>query len=206
MHEDAAGIDGLVLAGGRARRMGGGDKGMLRIGERTVLARIVATLAPQVDHLLLSANGDPARFGGFGLDVVADEIDEAGPLGGLLAGLDWTAAHRPGVATLLSVPGDTPFLPHDLVSRLAGSGRPGSIAMAASGGRVHPTVALWPVVMRDQLRTFIAKSSTRSVRAFAERHDVVYADWPDHPRDPFANVNTPMDLARARAAAFDDVS
>ena len=206
MHEGTAATDGLILAGGRARRMGGGDKGMLRVGDSTVLARVFATLAPQVDHLLLSANGDPARFADLGLHVVADEIDEAGPLGGLLAGLDWTATHRPSVATLLSVPGDTPFLPRDLVSRLGAAGRPGVIAMAMSGGRAHPTVALWPVVLRHSLRIFLADSATRSVRAFAERHDIVYAEWPDRPRDPFANVNTPEDLARAQAAAFDDES
>ena len=192
------GVDGLILAGGRARRMGGGDKGLIAIGARSILARIVATLAPQVDHLLLSANGDPARFAALGLPVVADERPDVGPLGGLLAGLDWTASHRPDVATVLSVPGDTPVLPRDLAARLLSARGSAAVAAAMSGGILHPTVALWPVAARHDLRRFLRETTRCSVRAFAETLGLVPADWQDEARDPFANVNTPDDLARAR--------
>src|SRR6187397_2117291 len=110
---------GLVLAGGLARRMGGGDKALIRIGSETILQRALARLTPQVDDMVLNANGDPARFAAFGLPVVADSVpDFAGPLAGILAGLDWAAAHRTDIEWVVSVPGDCPFLPRDLVARL----------------------------------------------------------------------------------------
>ncbi|HMK80352.1 MAG TPA: molybdenum cofactor guanylyltransferase MobA, partial [Xanthobacteraceae bacterium] len=146
---------GLVLAGGLARRMGGGDKALIRIGDETILARTLARLAPQVEGVVLNANGDPARFASFGLPVVADSVpDFAGPLAGILAGLDWVAANCPQTKWIVSVPGDCPFLPHDLVARLDAArraeGKP--LACAHSGAWRHPVVGLWPVALRDDLR------------------------------------------------------
>lgn len=187
-------IAAIILAGGRARRMGGGDKLLLRVGGRTVLERTRAVLAGL--PLALSANGDPARFGPSGLPVLADGVPgQPGPLAGLLAGLDWAAAL--GAARLLSVPGDCPFLPPDLVARLAA--RPG-LVLAASGGRLHPVVGLWPVGLRCGLRGALAAGEAR-VAAFAARHPMQVAEWPAGPPDPFLNLNRPEDLAMARALA-----
>src|SRR6266851_2243663 len=112
-------IPGLLLAGGLARRMGGGDKPMRQIGGRTILERVIARLKPQCDGLILNANGDPARFAAFGLPVIPDGVaDFPGPLAGILAALDWAAANRPKVSLVLSAAADCPFLPRDLVSRL----------------------------------------------------------------------------------------
>src|SRR5690242_7566464 len=141
---------GVLLAGGLARRMGGGDKPMRTIGGRPILERVIERLRPQCDGLILSANGDPGRFAATGLPVVADTVpDFAGPLAGILAALEWTAAHRPEIGWVVSVAADTPFLPHDLVSRLHAarhvSGEP--LACAESGGQAHPVNALWPVAL-----------------------------------------------------------
>src|SRR5215475_8491777 len=146
---------GLVLAGGLARRMGGGDKAMLRIGGATILERVLDRMTPQCNRIILNANGDPARFGFTGLPVIADEVpDFAGPLAGVLAGLDWAAAHAPGTEWVASVPGDCPFLPRDLVARLhaARSAADKPLACARSGAWRQPVVGLWPVALRDDLR------------------------------------------------------
>ena len=145
----------VVLAGGLARRMGGGDKPLRLLGGRPLLDHVLDRVRPQVAGVILNANGDPARFAAYGLPVVADPLpDFPGPLAGVLAALDWAAAHRPEVATVLSVPGDGPFLPPDLVARLqaarAAAGVP--MACAASGGWTHPPIALWPVALRGELR------------------------------------------------------
>src|SRR3954462_9904977 len=136
---------GLVLAGGLARRMGGGDKPLTRIGGATILSRVLERMKPQCTRLILNANGDPARFADTGLPVIADDVPGfAGPLAGILAGLDWAAAHAPDVVTIASVPGDCPFLPRDLVARLdqarVDSGHP--LACARSGEWRHPVVGV----------------------------------------------------------------
>src|SRR5689334_16033864 len=144
----APAIPGVLLAGGLARRMGGGDKPMRTIGGKTILARVIARLAPQCDGLILNANGDPARFAPFGLPVIADDVaDFPGPLAGILAALDWMAANRPEVKRVLSAAADCPFLPRDLVARLeqARAGGNAELAVAASGGQTHPVVGLWSV-------------------------------------------------------------
>src|SRR3954468_17134550 len=145
---------GVLLAGGLARRMGGGDKPLRRLGGRTILERLIARLSPQCDALILNANGDPARFAETGLAVVADTVpDFAGRLAGILAALDWAAMHRPEIADVVSVAADTPFLPRDLVARLHAAreqaGTP--LACAQSGGRAHPVNALWRVDLREDL-------------------------------------------------------
>lgn len=195
---------GLILAGGQARRMGGGDKAMLRVGGRTILERVIGSLKPQCAALVLNANGDPARFADLGLTVIGDGIAGfAGPLAGILAGLDWVAANRPDIETVVSVPADCPFPPGDLVRRLrqarAESGAP--LACAASGGWRHPPIALWAVSLRGDLRHAITAEGERKIDAWTARHGVAVAEWPATPFDPFFNVNTPADAAEADALA-----
>jgi molybdopterin-guanine dinucleotide biosynthesis protein A len=185
----------VVLAGGQARRLGGVDKPLLTLGGQTVLGRILDTLATQAGPIALSANGDPKRFAGFGLPVLEDEaLAGEGPLAGVLVGLDWAAAL--GHATLLTVPGDTPFLPADLVARLIPAP-----SCAASGGRVHHLVALWPVAARAALRIWLGQPGPRGVRDFSAMLEKRQIDFDTVAWDPFLNVNTPDDLDRARALA-----
>lgn len=195
---------GLVLAGGLARRMGGGDKARIKIGGITILDRVLARLKPQCARVILNANGNPARFADTGLPVVADSVpDFAGPLAGILAGLDWAAAHAPASEWLASVPGDCPFLPRDLVARLheARTDAGAALACARSGEWRHPVVGLWPVALREDLRRAVIVEGLRKIEIWTARHGVAIADWPAEPVDPFFNVNTPDDAAQAAAAA-----
>jgi molybdenum cofactor guanylyltransferase len=192
---------GLVLAGGLARRMGGGDKGLIRIGRETILERALGRVGPQCAGVIINANGDPARFARFGLPVVADDIAGfAGPLAGILAGLDWLAANAPAIAWLTSVPGDCPFLPRDLVRRLhaarLAAGVP--LACARSGAWRHPVVGLWPVGLRADLRRAVVEQGLHKIEMWTARHGVGLAEWPAEPVDPFFNVNTPEDAAQAQ--------
>jgi len=191
---------GLILAGGLARRMGGGDKPLKTIGGITILDRVLARLRPQCTSLLINANGDLARFAATRLPVVADDVpDFAGPLAGILAGLDWAATHAPGVTYVASVPGDCPFLPRDLVARLhqarLAAGKP--LACAHSGDWRHPVVGVWPVQLRADLRKALVEEDLRKIEVWTARHGVALADWPVAPVDPFFNVNTPEDAAEA---------
>ena len=194
---------GVILAGGRATRMGGGDKGLLTIGGETLLSRVVDRISPQVAGLALNANGDPARFAGFGLPVLPDSVAEwPGPLAGVLAGLDWAAEE--GADTIVTVAADTPFFPCDLVPRLllAAEDMEAPLALAATPdaerGRVrHPTFGLWPVALRDDLRAALDEG-VRKVVLWTDRHGGREALF-DEPGDPFFNVNTPEDLATAEA-------
>lgn len=188
---------GLVLAGGNATRLGGGDKTLRLVGGRPMLAHILDRLAPQASPLAISANGDPARFAAFGLEVLADEMP-AGPLAGILAGMRW--ADRLGAGRLVTVAGDTPFFPRDMTAALAGEAdRTGRIAVAASAGRSHPVFALWPTKLAAALETFLERRESFSVQAFLAGHDAVTVDFPPAAElDPFFNVNTPDDLARAQ--------
>jgi molybdopterin-guanine dinucleotide biosynthesis protein A len=195
---------GLVLAGGLARRMGGGDKALIRIGDETILARALARLARQVAGIVLNANGDPARFAAFGLPVVADSVpDFAGPLAGILAGLDWVAANRPQIEWIVSVPGDCPFLPRDLVPRLheARAKESQPLACAHSGDWRHPVIGLWQVALREDLRRAITREDLRKIEVWTARYGVALADWPIDPVDPFFNVNTPEDVETATRLA-----
>ncbi|CCV06935.1 molybdopterin-guanine dinucleotide synthase [Mesorhizobium metallidurans STM 2683] len=197
-------IAGIILAGGQSRRMGGGDKSLLALGEESLLDHVVSRFAPQVGPLALSANGDPARFAGIGLPVLADVVEGfAGPLAGILTGLEWAAANT-ACEALATVAGDTPFLPQDLVERLvaAAGERAGVIAVASSGGKQHPTFALWPVGAREALRRFLVDEDIRRVSAFIDRHGFVEVEFSllksgGHQIDPFFNINTPDDLAVA---------
>jgi molybdopterin-guanine dinucleotide biosynthesis protein A len=193
-------ILGVILAGGLARRMGGGDKGLRILGDRPVLTHVIDRLRPQVFRLVLNANGEPARLVEFGIEVVADSIpDRPGPLAGILAGLDWTAAHQPASPWVLTAPGDCPFLPADLINRLAaGLGRSTKAAVARHGGRLHPVVGLWSVAMADDLRQAIIGDGLRRVEGWLTRCGAVAVDFPPSGIDPFFNVNTPDDLAEAQ--------
>ncbi|ESX82296.1 molybdenum cofactor guanylyltransferase MobA [Mesorhizobium sp. M0027] len=196
-------IAGIILAGGRSSRMGGGDKTLLALGDWTLLDRVVSRLGPQVGPLALNANGDPARFAATGLPVLADTVKGyAGPLAGILTGLEW--ASDTTCQALVTAAGDTPFLPKDMVERLlaAAYARPGSIAVACSGGKRHPTFALWPLGLDQALRQFLVEEDNRRVSAFIDRHGFVEVDFPilksrGAEIDPFFNINTPDDLARA---------
>ena len=198
---------GLVLAGGLARRMGGGDKARIMIGGVSILDRVLATLSGQCTGIIINANGDPKRFADTGLTVVPDSVpDFVGPLAGILAGLDWLKAQNNGVEWMLSVPGDCPFLPDDLVERLhqarrqLGSGV--GLACARSGGWRHPVVGLWSLALREDLRQALVEEGLRKIDILMERHGVAFADWPDQPIDPFFNVNSPEDAERAERIAL----
>lgn len=201
---EAAGTLGLVLAGGLARRMGGGDKAMIAIGGKSILERVLERLRLQTAGIIINANGDPARFTTTGLPVIADSVPGfAGPLAGVLAGLDWAAAHKPDITYVASVPGDCPFLPRDLVARLHSARISDDLplACARSGAWRHPVVGLWPVTLRDDLRRALVEEDLRKIEVWTARHGIAIADWPDKPIDPFFNVNTPEDAARANALA-----
>ena len=193
-------IHGLILAGGLARRMGGGDKALIDVGGKPLLAHVIARLRPQVAGLMLNANGEAARFSRFGLPVVADDVPGfAGPLASVLAGLDWLARERPGATHAVSVAGDTPFLPADLVARLSAArvAAKARLACAASGGQAHRVIALWPVDLRFDLRRALVEDDIRRIEWFMRDHAVATADWPSAPFDPFFNINAPEDVAAA---------
>ena len=200
------GIAGVILAGGQSRRMGGGDKALLDLGGKPMLAHVIARLAGQVQPLAVSANGDPARFQSFGLPVIADAAgDFAGPLAGVLAGLRW--ARTEGASFVVTVPSDSPFIPLDLVARLtdAALSAPSRFAVAASGGRVHPVAGLWPIDMAEVIEAALARDERR-VQAFVEKAGAAVVSFEDvsigEARvDPFFNANTPEELQAARDIA-----
>lgn len=199
------GIHGVILAGGLARRMGGGDKAMHPVAGRPLMDRVIERLRPQVTAIALNANGDPARFAALGLPVIPDSIaDHPGPLAGVLAGMDWAAAQ--GAAHILTVAADTPFFPTDLGARLAAIATPEApIVLAATpdpkrGLARHPTFGLWPVALRDDLRAALHEG-VRKVVLWTDRHGSGMAEFPVTPFDPFFNVNTPDDMATAEQMA-----
>mgnify|MGYP000399792677 CR=1 FL=1 len=188
---------GVILAGGKATRMGGGDKGLLPLGAGTILSCVIERLDPQVAGLALNANGDPARFADIGLPVIPDSISGfAGPLSGVLAGLDWAAIQ--GATHIVTAAADTPFFPCDLVPRLqlAAENAGTDIALAATPGGRHPTFGLWPVALRDDLRAAL-QDGLRKVVLWTDKHGGTIAEFPDDAA--FFNVNTPDDLATAKA-------
>ena len=192
-------IAGVILAGGQATRMGGGDKGLRMVGGQTLLAHVLDRLRPQVDAIVLNANGDPARFSEWGLPVVADSLpDWPGPLAGVLAGMDWAASI--GAEAVVSVAADTPFFPRDLVAQLQTSAGPSGLALAATreGGKLYrqPTFGLWPVALRDDLRAALL-GGLRKVVLWTDSHGAGTAEFGTDPFDPFFNINTPDDIAIA---------
>ncbi len=193
---------GILLAGGLARRFGGGDKGLQLIGGRPMLGHAIDRLGPQSDGLILNANGDKARFASFGLPVIGDSIAGfPGPLAGILAGMEWVAANRPDHPWIVTAGTDYPFLPLDLVDRLTAQLRTTDveIVLASSAGRLHPVIGIWPVAQRDDLRRAIEVEGLRKVEAWTGRYKAAVVDFPADLYDPFFNVNTPDDLLKAEA-------
>lgn len=194
-------LTGVILAGGRSTRMGGGDKCLRDLGGQTVLSHIVGRARPQVGALILNANGEAGRFDGFGLPTVGDSVEGfAGPLAGVLAGLDWAAANRPDDRWVASFASDAPFVPSDLVERLMAPVRRGDaeLACARSGGQAHPVFGVWPVALRQALRSAIVDEKIHKVDRWTGRYRLIAVDFPVEPFDPFFNVNDPDDLDTAR--------
>jgi len=198
-------VVGVLLAGGQSRRLGGGDKCLLPVGGRPMLARVVERLRPQVNQLLVSANGDPSRFSDFGLPVTPDPPGRSvGPLGGILAGMRWAGRHAGDAEWIVTAPTDAPFLPRDLVPRLvAAITSPMTIAVAQSRGRLHPVVAIWPIRLADDLAGWIDNGGSRRVHAWLAANSWVGVafDEPARSVDPFFNVNTAEDAAMAERLA-----
>jgi molybdopterin-guanine dinucleotide biosynthesis protein A len=194
---------GVILAGGLARRMGGGDKPMREIAGKPILSHVIERVGPQCDALVLNANGDAARFAAFGLPVVADTVEGfAGPLAGILAGLDWAAAQE--AEWLVSVAGDCPFLPRDLVARFhdAQTRNDADLVVAQSDTQSHPVVGLWKVSLREDLRHALVEEGLRKIDRWTARYKLVSVEWATQPYDPFFNANAPEDLAEAEAIAL----
>lgn len=197
-------ILGVILAGGEARRMGGGDKALVELAGRPLLAHAIARAAPQVSALVLNANGDPSRFGAFGLPVVADSVTEdnggaAGPLAGVLAGMEWAAENATDCRWIATFATDAPFFPADIVARLAAAVEDGTakLSCAESGGRRHPVFGLWPVDLRADLRHALVAESMRKVELWTARHGRVTVPFPAVVVDPFFNINRPEDVEKA---------
>jgi molybdopterin-guanine dinucleotide biosynthesis protein A len=202
---------GLLLAGGQSRRMKGAflegqqDKALLKIGGKPMLAHVIERLAPQVGDMLISANGNPARFASFGLPVASDTIgDFAGPLAGLLSGMRWSQRKSPGTTHIVSVSTDAPFLPADLVVQFqsAVQDQEKAVAIARSGTQLHSVIGLWPVALADELEAALL-SGMRKVSAWTDRCETIAVDFAPvelngHEVDPFFNANTPEELATAR--------
>lgn len=199
MMDPSVPILAVVLAGGRSSRMGGGDKCLQVLGGKPILAHVVERIQPQVDRVIINANGDPVRFAAFNLPVAADSIaDFAGPLAGILAGLDWAAANLPDCLHMASVPGDGPFLPRDLVRRLKAEVSLGAeIATASSAGQVYPVVGLWPVALRDALRQALTTGGVRKVDSWTAAYHREIVQFAPQPVNPFFNANTPEEMAEA---------
>jgi len=199
-------VTGVVLAGGQSRRMGGGDKGLLELAGKPMLRHVIDRLAPQVSTTVINANGDPRRFAAFALPVVADTVEGfVGPLAGVLAGMRWSTANAPAARGIGTAPGDAPLLPRDLVERLmeAVAEREDSIAIAQSGGEVHPVIGLWPIALMRDLEEQL-KAGVRKVLDWTGRHGTVAVAFPCQrfcglSIDPFYNANTPQELGELRA-------
>jgi molybdopterin-guanine dinucleotide biosynthesis protein A len=205
MSARASEVTGVILAGGRSRRMGGGDKGLLDLAGKPMLAHVIDRLSPQVARLAINANGDPARFAALGLPVVPDTVAGfAGPLAGVLAGMRWSRTNAPAVRWIATAAGDGPLLPLDLVARCveAVEGRRNAIALAQSAGELHPVIGLWPVALADDLEAELA-AGVRKVLHWTDRHGTVPVEFPfarlaGVEIDPFFNANTPQELDSLR--------
>ena len=201
MTQPDSAVVGVLLAGGLSRRMGGGDKSLRCLGGRPILDRVVERVRAQVGPLILNANGDPTRFAEYSLPVVPDAVDGyAGPLAGVLTGLEWAAENAPDAEWVASFATDAPFLPPNLVAKLrAATGEQNAeLACATSGGQAHPVFGLWPVRLRQDLRRAM-EDGIRKVDVWTGRYRLATADFPTEPVDPFFNTNKPADLAEAEA-------
>lgn len=206
MSGSAESVIGVLLAGGQSRRMGGGDKCLLELAGKPLLAHVIERLKPQTSALVLNANGDLNRFSEFELPTIADPVEGfAGPLAGVLAGLSWARANAPDARWIVTAASDTPFFPQDLVARLldATSGQYPAIALAMSNDRLHPVFGLWPTALADDLHEAL-EGGTRKVLDWTDRHTTVTAEFPEAhigqtTIDPFFNANRPDDMAHAES-------
>ena len=199
-----ANVAGVLLAGGRAKRMGGGDKGLRSLGGRTIMDYIVERVRPQVAVLVINANGDPGRFSGYGLPVSADVISDesggfAGPLAGVRTGMEWAAANQPQCPWVATFACDAPFAPSDLVARFVAAVEEEGAAMAcaASRGRAHPVFGLWPVALAAELRQAMSEEDIRKIDRWTARYNLIEVDFAADPFDPFFNINAPENLTEA---------
>lgn len=197
-------VVGVILAGGLARRMGGGDKCMVELAGRPLLSWIIERTRPQVSRLILNANGDPARFSPFGLPVISDTVpDFAGPLAGILSALEWTQANAPHIRWVASFAGDAPFVPADIVARFLEAQRQNDAELvgSSSGGRTNPVCGLWRVDLADDLRRALVEEDLHKIDLWTARYRLAIVDFPTEPVDPFFNINRPEDLRQAEALA-----
>ena len=207
MAEASSSITGVILAGGRSRRMGGGDKGLLDLGGKPMLAHVIDRLKPQVGRIIINANGEPRRFAAWSLPVVPDTVGGfAGPLAGVLAGMRWSLTHAPEARFIVTAAGDAPLLPRDLAHRLLAALAPGKavIALAQSLGELHPVIGLWPVALADDLEAQLT-AGVRKVLHFTRRHRTIAVPFAPVRLcgldiDPFFNANTPAELEQLRAS------
>lgn len=193
-------VVGVLLAGGQARRMGGGDKCLRPLAGRPILSHVIERIEPQVSASVLNANGDPSRFDDFALPVAADVIEGyAGPLAGILTGMVWASVHKPDCPWIVSVATDTPFLPANLVEALASGIEDGKaeLACASTHGRSHPVIGLWPVGLAEDLKRAMINDEIRKIDRFTARYRLAEVDFPADPLDPFFNTNRPEDLEEA---------
>jgi molybdopterin-guanine dinucleotide biosynthesis protein A len=196
-------VAGVVLAGGRSRRMGGGDKALIDVDGQTLLGRVIERVHPQVVSLVLSVNGNPQRFTRFGLPILPDVIEgNAGPLAGILSALEWVRRSLPDIRWMASVAVDTPLVPEDFVARLLSSvsQEEAEIGCAVSGAKRHPVLGLWPVGLAGELRTAMVVDGIRKVDQWTARYKVADVCWPIEAGDPFLNVNAPDDIERLHRA------
>lgn len=191
-------VIGVILAGGLSRRMGGGDKGLRLLGGKRILQHVVERVVPQVDRAILNANGDPARFADLGLPVVPDSLpDFPGPLAGVLAGMEWARANAPGATHVATVAGDSPFVPRDLVARMAAELPKAELVSVRSAGQDYPIIGLWPVSLAGDLRKAMVEEQMRKVDRWTARYRLAVVEFATDPVDPFFNANAPDDLAEA---------
>jgi molybdenum cofactor guanylyltransferase len=200
LSDSTTNVLGVLLAGGLSRRMGGGDKALRLLGSKPILEHVIERARPQVDALILNANGDPTRFRSYGLPVVADVVEGfAGPLAGVLTGLEWAKANRPDLSWVATIATDTPFFPQDLVARMrdAVECQGAELACAASSGRTHPVFGLWPVSLAGELRQSLVEEGIRKIDAWTARYRLAVVEFASEPFDPFFNANRPEDLDEA---------
>jgi len=208
MSANQGSVVGVLLAGGLARRMGGGDKCLRELAGRSLIDILIERAQPQVSQLIINANGDPERFKAQGLDIAPDVIEGyAGPLAGVLTGFEWVSTHVPDAEWVVSFATDAPFIPLDLVARLfqAVEDENADMACAMTSGRTHPVFALWPVRLKDELRRAMMEEEMRKIDLWTGRYNIVHVDFSTDPIDPFFNVNRPDDLAHAETL-FKEVS
>jgi molybdopterin-guanine dinucleotide biosynthesis protein A len=202
-------IVGVLLAGGQARRMGGGDKCLRELAGRRLIDILIERVRPQVSNLIINANGDPKRFEGQGLEIVADTIEGyAGPLAGVLTGLEWATKNVPDVSWVASFATDAPFIPKNMVLRLsqAINDNDADMACAMTNDRTHPVFALWPVKLMQELRHAMVEEEMRKIDQWTSRYKITHVDFPSEPVDPFFNVNRPEDLALAESIFKENAS